>query len=472
MAEEGSAAAGGKLPKPPNPVWRMMGLPNFRLRLPSRNWMIFLTVTGSWTAAVMYDRRQKKHIQRKWAKLVEHIAAEPIDTHQLPRRLTVYISAPPADGLIPAREHFNEYVKPILVSAALDWDAIEGRREGDVRAALAERIRKLRKKRGEKSSEPVEEGVEDILEEARARAGVKEWDGIPGDIVIGRHTWKEYVRGLHEGWLGPLEAPSRPEESSIVAANGTDSSSSAALPLTGSPSENAADPSSTVPKSPTDDASPTSSPEPEKPQEEKQPKAEEEKKSKGKKQPPPYNSTVDYAESILSPNCPQALGPTAVLPLPHLLGFLNFPIRMYRFLNRRHVAEDAGRQTAAAVLAAYRPFEAPAERTSEQQGDSSNVADGNGEGQWEQQRLLEFEEPEWHKSVRERKDDDGRERVWLDEMVLDERIAERMRKFVLEMEAEERARQIARESTPGWWESLWPKKEEKTRNLWEGLKDD
>jgi import inner membrane translocase subunit TIM54 len=84
---------------------------------------------------------------------------------------------------------------------------------------------------------------------------------------------------------------------------------------------------------------------------------------------------------------------------------------------------------------------------------------------------LEFEEPEWHKSVRERKEDDTRERIWLDEMVLDPRIAERMRKFVLEPEVEERAKRIATENTePGWWKAYWPKKAEK--KAWEGLSDD
>ena len=155
----------------------------------------------------MYDRREKKRVQRKWAKVVEHVALEPLDTTQLPRRLTVYVSAPPADGLVSAREHFNEYVKPILVAAAMDWDAVEGRREGDVRAGLAERIRRVRKKRGERSVEPVEEDAQEVLEQQRARAGIREWDGTPGDIVIGRNTWKEYVRGLHEGWLGPLDPP-------------------------------------------------------------------------------------------------------------------------------------------------------------------------------------------------------------------------------------------------------------------------
>jgi import inner membrane translocase subunit TIM54 len=204
----------------------------------------------------------------------------------------------------------------------------------------------------------------------------------------------------------------------------------------------------------TDDASPTAAPEAEKPKEEEKPKK--------KTQPPPFNTTADYNTSNVSPNCPQALGPTAVVPLPHLLGFLNFPIRIYRFLNRRAVAEDAGRQTAAAVLAAYQPFDTPG---------GSTTSDSSDEPQWEQQRLLVHEEAEWHKSARERKDDDERERVWLNDMVLDPRIAERMRKFILTSDDEERAKRLASEKGESWLASLWPKSEQK-KNAWEGLSDD
>ncbi|KAF2019140.1 hypothetical protein BU24DRAFT_385980 [Aaosphaeria arxii CBS 175.79] len=450
----GASAGSSKPPKPPNPVWRMMGLPNIRMRLPSRNWMIFLGITGSWTAAVVYDRREKRRIQRKWTKLVEHIASETLDDKTLPRRLTVYLSAPPADGLVPARDHFHEYVKPILVAAALDWDAIEGRREGDVRAGLAEKIRRLRKVNGEPSDEPLEADLQLVLDEARRRSGVHEFDGVPGDIVIGRHTWKEYVRGLHEGWLGPLNPPKAPvtEEPFVPVA---ETPSPDPTPVTTLEAV-------TATESTSDDASPTATPEAEKPKEEEKPK-EDESKSKKKKQPPPFNTTADYGTSTLSPNCPAALGPAAVIPLPHLLGFFNFPIRMYRFLNRRQVADDIGRQTAAAVLAAYRPFDAAGASAS----DSGDAVD-----QWEQQKLLAHEEPDWHKTVRERKEDDDRERTWLDDMVLDPRIAERMRRFQLNVEDEERANRLSAENEKesAWWKGIWPKSEEK-KNLWEGLED-
>ncbi|KAF2468662.1 uncharacterized protein BDR25DRAFT_264474 [Lindgomyces ingoldianus] len=441
--------------KPPNPIWRMMGLPNFRLRLPSRNWMIFLTVTGSWTAAVMYDRREKKRIQRKWTKVVEHIAQEPLDTQQLARKLTIYISAPPADGLLPARDHFHEYVKPILVAAALDWDAIEGRREGDIRAGLAERIRRLRKKKGEPTSDPIEEDMQEILEETRKRSGVKDWEGTAGDIVIGRHAWKEYVRGLHEGWLGPLDLP-QPEKIPEVPIESPPITQDAPIP-----------PDQPSPPVSSDDASPAAAQEGTGPEPEPEmPKKEGEDKPKKKKQPPPFNSVVDYNNSLLSRNCPSELPPSAVIPFPHLLGFFNFPIRMYRFLNRRQVADDIGRQTAAAVLAVYRPYDSPGE--SHSSISSTRVDDEHDASAWEQLLLLQYEEKEWHKSVRERKDDDGKERVWLDEMVLDPRIAERMRKFELDMDGEERAERAAAMKEDPWWKSLWPRKEEK-KNHWEEL---
>jgi import inner membrane translocase subunit TIM54 len=409
--------------------------------------MIFLSITGSWTAAVMYDRREKKRIQHKWTKMVEHIAQETLDERQMPRKLTVYLSAPPADGLVSARDHFREYVQPILVAAALDWDAIEGRREGDVRAGLAERIRALRKKGGEPSAQPLEPDTTDILEETRLRAGIKPWDGPGGDIVIGRHTWKEYVRGTHEGWLGPLDPPKTLEEPVVPVTTGSEIASDAgAAPSTPTDNDGGADPM----------ASQT--------EETAKPK-EEENKAKKKKQPPPFNTTADYVNSQLSPNCPRALGPSTVVPFPHLLGFWNFPIRMYRFLNRRQVADEIGRQTVAAVLGTYRPYD-----TSRENAAMVGEEEPSKGSQWEQTGLLRADELEWHKTVRERKEDDERERVWLDDMVIDPRIGERMRKFVIDADTEDRARNVLIEDGQSLFTSLWPKKEPKA--AWEGLSEE
>lgn len=389
-APVGSATPGGTLSgnaKPPpegNPVFRMMGMPNFKLKLPSRNWSIFLTVVGTWTAAVVYDRQQKKKIQQKWAKAVSHLAKEPLPSTALQRKVTIFLSAPPADGLLTAREHYYEYVKPILVESGLDWDAVEGRKEGDVRAGLAERIRKLRQLKGEKSETPVpEDDLEVLMAGMHERMNVRKVDGVEGDIVIGRNTWKEYIRGLHEGWLGPLDAPKVAEEptpeTTVIQDEVTAPQSEhlttdrphgiASIPNYaaeqvvkslphGDKPETIFD--STGASTELDNASP-SAPLPgiesksEKKAEEK-PK-EDDSKPKKPKQPPPFISTSAYSSASPSPSIPAEFAPSVVIPVPHILGFLNTHIRIYRFLTRRYVADEIGRQVAAACFAAYAPYE-------------------------------------------------------------------------------------------------------------------
>lgn len=390
------------------------------------------------------------------------------------RKLTIYLSSPPADGLLTAREHFHEYVKPVLISAGLDWDAVEGRREGDVRAGTAERIRKFRKLRGERSGEPInEEDLEVLISGIREKMGVREWDGPAGDIVIGRNTWKEYVRGLHEGWLGPIDTPKvveevdqavrdepehrQPSEKSHAVEsipNYIGEQATQSLPH----KDSIAAPvvvHDTGGSSPFDDAAPTAEmPLPVEAEKMEGEKAEEERIKKAKKQPPPFISTKDYSSASVAPSLPIELAPSITIPLPHILGFLNTPIRMYRFLSRRYVADDIGRQVAAACFAAYRPYQhseagssASSPFSSDSASPSADFTSDDGatatprKEVWEQEALLENEEGEWHKSIRKNRDLE-KESVWLDPMILDARIAGRMRMFQLNPVEEERTKSI------------------------------
>ncbi|KAJ9197619.1 hypothetical protein DTO166G4_4003 [Paecilomyces variotii] len=439
------------VPKPPpkaqNPALKMMGLPHIRFKLPSRNWMIFLTITGSFAGALIYDRREKKRAQQKWCNLVAHMANEPLSVDELRRKVTIFLAAPPGDGLRVAREHFQEYVKPILVAAALDYDVIEGRREGDVRAGLAEKIRKFRRRAGEPSSVVEEPNKQNVLEEFRRLKGSKEEAGPKGDIVIGRHTWKEYIRGLHEGWLGPLDPPPPPPA-----------------------------PPAPEPETPSsDDASPIAGSEEQKKTEEKKP----EQPATPPGQEPAYISPADYSSRPLPPTMPSTLEGSVPIPFPHILGFLNTPIRIYRFLTKRYIADDIGREVAAIVLASSsRPYEdnslnssptltptpgtdtlSSAQPTTSDDSSPSSTAN-------EQQTILEDEEKEWHKSVHKRSETiPDEEREWLDDMVVDPRIGSRMRRFVLNSEEEARAQRIAEdkewvkgETKPApvpLWKKLW-----------------
>ncbi|SLM41308.1 tim complex component tim54 [Lasallia pustulata] len=434
--QDAAAAAAPKPAQPPrNPAFRMMGLPNFRFKLPSRNWLIFLSITGSFTTALLYDRHHKKKAHKKWCTIVSHMAQEPLPVDRMPRRLTIFLSAPPGDGLRAARAYFQEYVKPVLVSAALDWEVIEGRREGDVRAGLAEKVRKLRVKNGESRSsqgepkveEEEKESIEDALAQVRQKNGIEDWDGIQGDLIIGRNTWKEYVRGLHEGWLGPLDPPAEPPplkqtpppapgplDASVVSES---TSSSPELQQSDQEKKNDSDslPTPTpVPPSTSNATIPT----------------------------PPYISPAQYLTSPLPRTLPPTLAPSLPLPFPHILGFLNTPIRVYRFLTRRHLADSTGREVAALVLAAsIRPYDHKesfvssvdvddaSPRNKEERAASDGIVAHTGH-RWEQQRVLEEEEAEWHKSVRKPRKE-GEETVWMEEVVVDERIGERMRRFEL-----------------------------------------
>lgn len=325
-------------------------------------------------------------------------------------------------------------MKPVLVAAALDWEVIEGRREGDVRAGLAEKIRKLRIKNGERKSlqrEPKEEdedkgSVEEALAQVRQQNGIEDWDGVQGDLVIGRNTWKEYVRGLHEGWLGPLSPPAEPspppkqtpppEPPPLDAPVVSESASSSPEPQ---PSDlnnnNDGNPSSTPYPSPSSASNPTIP-------------------------TPPYISPAQYPTCPLSSALPPNLTPSLPLAFPHILGFLNTPTRVYRYLTRRHLADSTGREVAALVLAAsIRPYNH--EESFASSVDIDDASPSNTEGRaspnevvahtghrWEQQRVLEEEEAEWHKTARKPRQE-REEAVWIEGVVVDERIGERMRRF-------------------------------------------
>lgn len=412
-------------------MWKYLGFgENFRPRVPSRNWMIFLSITGSFTAAVIYDKREKKRAQRKWCKLVEHIAKEPLgDSRTMPRKLTVFLEGPPTDGLRVAQDHFKEYVKPILVASGLDWEFIQGRKEGDIRAELAEKIRNSRL--------PFEESAEgqDPILSTRRNAGIKDYDGPKGDIILGRHTWKEYIRGVHEGWLGPLTEPAKPLEDIPEAAETSAPTPEAESPVDSLIGNTIHSSTSTDPSKP-DDASPTAT----------QPPPEEKPAEEKKEKPshlPPFISTSDYASATLPSSLPVELNPSAAISFPHILGFLNTPTRLRRFLNRRHLADQIGRDTAAIILATYRPYH---DSSSSPPLDSSSSSPES-----EQATLLKEEEKEWHKSIHKRTDTDP-ERTWLEPIVLDQRIASRMRKAELTAEEEERAKRIvvAEEEIEGW----------------------
>lgn len=391
--------------------------------------MIFLTLSTSLAAAIIYDKRETKRAQKKWCKLVEHLAEDPItDSKVMPRKLRIFLEAPPGDGLRVAQDHFKEYVKPILVASGVDWEFVQGRREGDIRAAVAERIRKQRQ--GGSSDE------DDPIEKSRRAAGITEFDGVKGDIVVGRNTWKEYVRGIHEGWLGPVEAPAPVQKSDPTAESGDTTKMLAETTMDEKSSESEV----SKPETPTE---------------------QKEKPGTRPLPTPPYISPSQYSSASLPATIPSEFDPTYPVPFPHILGFFNSHVRLYRFLTRRRLADAIGRDTAAIILSTYRPFESITAETSFISDDQSPVPPSFPsendqvvvEEESELSEAIREEEKEWDKSVFNPKppaksDSDTpepgvkSEKTWVSPIATDPRITARMRKAELSDVDEAKAKEI------------------------------
>lgn len=376
VGEAAKAELPKTVPKPvkkgyTNPALQAMGIP--RLRIPSRNWCIFWAVTGSLTAMYVYDRRERKKTRQAWKDRVAHLASQPMEPNQLPRKVTVYLAPSPGDYLETTMTHFKHYIKPILVAAAVDYEVRSESRQGELRALVAEEIRnKRREYLGLPSSED-EKTLEDrALRESLTEHLERNQEG--GVICVGRGAYKEYMNGVHEGWLGPLEAPveaipAATTESDTNADMETrhmdelscdvDESSEIVNSEPVLPASNSQDDSNTNETSSLaaiHEAESQPKQDQEKEQEEKQ---EEGEKEKRKPVPKPYISGQDMVEAELPAEFATLakFDPLGAIPHEHIQGFKNIPIRMYRFFNRRQVAEEIGQATAAVVFGHTRPFD-------------------------------------------------------------------------------------------------------------------
>lgn len=356
-----------------HPTLQALGIP--RLRLPGRNWMIFWAVTGSITGCILYDKRERTKNKEYWKSQVEFLAEEKMDPLQMPRKVTVYCAPPPEDYIHRTTTHFKNYIKPILTASATDYELKTASRQGEIRYMVAEEVRDKRRKMlgkvtGEESSSSSDETVAEGELETKVESKLK-YDNAGGVICVGRGAYKEYMNGLHEGWFGPLEAPAgktiEPATTTESVTTEPTTTTTTATTVQSIDQTQAENPAST--SASTADST-QSQPAPEKVEEVKFPDEEEDKKdvlgekkeeeSEEDKKPPvpkPYIPIADWAEFPTNKEFAQAAAanqvsdPIAAITFPHILGILKTPTRMYRFFNRRYLADDMGRQTAAVVLA-------------------------------------------------------------------------------------------------------------------------
>lgn len=440
-----------------NPALQAMGIP--RLRIPSRNWMIFWTLLGGFTGMYAYDRYERRKRRQTWKDRVSHFAKVPMGAMELPRKVTVYIAPPPSDYMDVSMSHFKQYVKPILVSAAVDYEVKGESRQGEIRHMVAEEIRnKRRVAQGLPPSESDPETKKDALDKQIEQNLDRDQTG--GIIIIGRGAYKEFLNGVQEGWLGPLENPHVPEPEVVenppdvvterpvetlgdVPAQASESTLDSTLQTSALTPDSSLQTSESVGSELSQEPEPVSSATQEEPvkdpsafpdreEDEAQimgqtTKEEDEKKPKKAPVPKPYITEMSansgrnggpkvWAAEIPTPNdlavaTPEEVSaPLGIIGHRHILGFLNTPIRIYRFFNRRELAEELGSATAAVVFAATRPYDAATDP-----------------------QALEVEEKEdWAKRWKQKSLDNGSEWMW--DFGVDDRISEKLRVYTLDDE--------------------------------------
>lgn len=191
-----------------------------RPRLPSRNWCIFITLTSSLISYYAYDRHQARAIRQSYIDRVKHLADEPMKSTDLPRKVVVYGAKWPGDeDHQRAVRFFKKYVKvcasfpikqniathasqPVLVAAAIDYDVVATRHSGDLAERVSSTVIKERRlalgvnQSAALSLTPLNQPIQE-QKHARELAG--------GVVLVGRHTFKEYMAGLKRGWSGGLD---------------------------------------------------------------------------------------------------------------------------------------------------------------------------------------------------------------------------------------------------------------------------
>lgn len=403
-----------------NPALQAMGIP--RISLPSRNWMIFWAVLASIGGGIYYDKHQQRLIREKYMAQVEHLSQEVYPADRIPRKISVFIAPPPNDFLEESVRHFRKYIKPILNAAAIDFEVYTENRQGEIRSQVADRIRELRKKTAEEKLQREAQAEKEAYE----KSWTKFFRSVPhyfkrreqksdqevyvsrhqlykltdllglykctsaitpvrddetdvafagGVICVGRGTYKEYMSGVQEGLLGPLDKPAEPVRE--LGENEEEKS--------------------------TDDIDDFGL-------------HEGEEKPKQEPVPKPFIQAADYASAALAPeldltqvvrnskNVPVLFEqPVYVFPVPKLSGFLNIPRKIYRYFNTHVLAEDVSAKTLPIVYGTTRKFE------------------------YKDQFLGKEEEMDWPKNWVERGKTKNSE--WVQELEVDDRIANRMRVY-------------------------------------------
>ncbi|KAF9281726.1 mitochondrial import inner membrane translocase subunit tim54 [Mortierella alpina] len=171
----------------------------FRAKLPSRGWLIFWSIAGTIGGLVTRDHYLTVDAKKRVADKVDILAKQTCGVQDMPRKVTVYMTAPPGDGIHKTRHYFKQFIKPVFDAAAVDYEVREGLTEGQIQSMVAADVRKKRQ---------IAAGKASALTEAEQNAPIVPFKSISdGIVVLGRIALAEVLQGYNDGCLQSLDDP-------------------------------------------------------------------------------------------------------------------------------------------------------------------------------------------------------------------------------------------------------------------------
>ncbi|CDO95270.1 unnamed protein product [Kluyveromyces dobzhanskii CBS 2104] len=388
-------------------------------KLPSPGWLAFGTVVSAGASGIAYDKYQQSQTRSLYMAHVEKGATSPLESNLKPRKLIVLVAPPPNDYLDTSLTLWRRWIKPILYSSGLDYEIVTGNKQGEIRSEVASRIRQLRKDLISQEQDQTEEkswswsswfksgrntaAQETAVEEEQAKPSpfdIRSVLGVfyhnepkpviledslvdpsvaGGVICVGRGAYKEYIAGIHEGILGPLEEPSKVVAAASAAPAETVSSGTVdsetlvgqtplgtsveASPVEASPVEVVPVETTAAEAAPAEAAPAEAAP--------AEAAADEDSSEKKKDVPVPkaYILPSEYSNASIPAELSKPLiidpktgapaffeQPLLVVAVPNLSGFTTIPTRISRFYQKRFLCEQVSHSTLAAVESKSRPF--------------------------------------------------------------------------------------------------------------------
>ncbi|KAI9016500.1 mitochondrial import inner membrane translocase subunit Tim54 [Phycomyces nitens] len=319
-----------------------MSLP-FGIKAPSKGTVIFGSIVAAIGGTVYTSNHYSTESRKRLCDQVSWLAERPCDVHEIPRKVSVYISAPPGDSLEKSRSWFREYVKPILVAGAVDYEIKEASGPGQIEFAVRDEIvrrRRIAAAQKERKDQQGQQGQQDLPDQKSPFSAMnppsldvikhkREEHLVDGVLAIGRQAWREVLNGIVMGCQAPLAIPQETVEN--VKTEGTKESES----------EN-----------------------------------ENEKSEKDKSEDLDQHIIETPAEALMEDevkeptfDIPPVLSPVMYIPQENIIGWTNIPYRLFMWAADYQRIEKVGKYAVAAVLNETRPLRPE----DENQGESEKV---------------------------------------------------------------------------------------------------